>query len=125
MNVKRLLKLADGLEKVPKEVFDYDRWVSITSKLSSPKKTTFDCGFKGCAIGWAPVFFPKSGFKIVNFVPYYKGETDVDAIQDFFDITYEEVYDLFVFPHSYKNEVPHTTPKMVARAIRKFVKEHD
>ena len=91
--------------------------------MSSPKKT-FDCGFKGCAIGWAPVFFPRSGFRMVDFIPYYKGRTDTDAIEDFFDIDYDGATDLFVLPHSYKNGVPHTTPKMVARAIRKFVKGH-
>lgn len=121
MNAERLLKLADGLERVPRKAFDFNRFVSRRSLRPSPKKNTFDCGFVGCAIGWTPVIFPRSGFKIKNAQPCYEDRTGFAAICRFFGLDLREAGNLFV-PDPIKGE-DSMTPKQVAKRIRKFVRE--
>lgn len=48
VNIKRLLKLADFLDKLPRKSFDF----SCTREERS-------CGSVGCAIGWTPNVFPR------------------------------------------------------------------
>lgn len=52
MNKKRLLKLADFLDTVPRRSFNMDNWV--TREATGPEgDTPGECGFAGCALGWA------------------------------------------------------------------------
>jgi hypothetical protein len=52
MRADRLLKLADFLETVPPQAFDIKDW--LTRKPSGPEgNVPGECGFAGCAVGWA------------------------------------------------------------------------
>jgi hypothetical protein len=52
MHTERLLKLADFLETVPPDKFDMNGWGRED-----------DCGFAGCAIGWAGKLFDGKGLE--------------------------------------------------------------
>jgi len=61
MNKKRLLKLADFLEELPRKLFDFGT-IAHAEKGLTPKqalKAGPKCGTVGCAMGWAPVVFPR------------------------------------------------------------------
>jgi len=81
MNKKRLLKLADFLDELPRKLFDFGT-VAYAEKGLTPKqalKAGPKCGTVGCAMGWAPVVFPR-------LLKYVK-ETDIDPTDQFADPT--------------------------------------
>jgi len=49
VHAKRLLKLADFLEKLPRKRFDYGNWIGDDWK----GKADLSCGTTACALGWA------------------------------------------------------------------------
>lgn len=133
---KRLLLLADFLEKLPRKRFDYSSWVGEGWQGASD----LSCGTTACALGWAAVMpeFRRLGLRLV------KGERDVlgcmvmnhhvlnkktgsegeDAAIEVFGLTWEQ--SCFVFNPSYSyfdamSPDANATPKQVARHIRKFV----
>ena len=119
MNKKRLLKLADFLETVPRRKFNLRMWIqSLPSKPEA--KTAGHCGFAGCAIGWAAhaKLFRGLHLNRADWTPVYHGAEDWDAPMVLFDLEAEQTKFLFSVWH-YDNE--RTTPKQVAKRIRKFV----
>ena len=132
IRIDRLLKLADFLETVPRDAFNMSNWQ--TSEPSSPEgEMPGECGFAGCAVGWAAHEKMFRHFKLQvkpghDFpIPYYKprilrrplrGEAAVELL---FGISSNAVDDLFM-PHSYARNCD--GPKQVATRIREFVRDH-
>lgn len=54
LNSKRLLKLADFLDKLPRSHFNFKEIRSESAPTRQLK-----CGTTGCAIGWCPSVFPR------------------------------------------------------------------
>ena len=137
---RRLLKLADFLDELPKERFDYREWVDNNWN----GKLDISCNSKACAFGWASTIksFRKLGLRLMktqNFGYGYiclakeDGTTYGDefvAGRVIFGLTEEETSFLFIPNHPYDlddgNELcspsDEATPKQVAKHIRKFVK---
>lgn len=120
---KELLKLADGLLRVPEEQFRMSSWGNSgphpTQKaIKQENPIQSDCGFAGCAIGWFKYLVPESalpmseeisGAEKIGFVRYqqpaYGKYTDgrrdgyryygYGAIAKYFGIKEEEAADLF------------------------------
>ena len=63
MNAERLLKLADFLETLPPERFDYSDWVGWNWKGDQ----TLSCGTPACALGWAAAMpeFRELGLQLI------------------------------------------------------------
>lgn len=117
-NVKRLLKLADFLETVPRKALDLSMWVK--SKPTKPEgERPGDCGFAGCAMGWAShaKLYRGLGWGWTGFSPNYHGATGWAAAQSLFRIDEDEARHLF----SMSDYTTPPTPKQVAKRIRKFV----
>jgi hypothetical protein len=119
----RLLKLADFLETVPRKAFDISSWVS--SKATMPEgERPGDCGFAGCAMGWAAHAKLFRGLTmergyIIDY-PAYRGFDGFEAAMTLFSIGDSEATSLFDIG-GYESRNP--TPKTVAKRIRKFVAE--
>lgn len=128
-HVKRLLKLADKLETVPRKKFDMSTWWEKRE----------ECGTVACAAGWGCTIpsFRRAGFhirrphNIVQFAPIQKRDLknkhckdacpqDLHACAEFFGILYGEAYELFMNDAYDKSP----TPKVVAKKIRRFVKNY-
>lgn len=139
MNKKRLLKLADFLEVLPENKFDYS---SIVSGEDVPRKT-FDCGSTACAVGWCPIAFPRS-FKYhktrlgINLWAQKNGRRFGDVIrlsvylenpelESFFGLQQSEVVGLFWPGYQYRIQESHldkdASAKDVAAMIRRFVEK--
>jgi hypothetical protein len=117
-----LLKLADFLETVPRKKFDMRSWQRSAADKPEGRRPG-ECGFAGCAVGWAVHQRMFRGLKFIpdwswggDLIPHYNGQTEWRAITDLFLIGYDEAFGLFG---------PQTggTPKQVAKRIRKFVKD--
>lgn len=116
---RRLLKLADFLDKLPRKRFTYDRWVA-------EDWTEKSCGTAGCALGWAASMpaFQRLGLSISDVyglpAPAFNDglQGPMAAARAIFGEE-QAVIDLFV-PSTDAEEK--ATPKYVARKIRKFVK---
>jgi hypothetical protein len=121
VNHKRLLKLADFLETVPRKRFDFTKWVGLDWK----GKADLSCGTSACAIGWATTIpsFRKLGLKLslndAGGTPVFNGDFGSDAVAHFFDISILDAEFLF-FP-LYNDLGDKATPKQVAKHIREFV----
>lgn len=109
MNTKRLLKLADHLETVPRSKFYLSVW---------------SCGTQACAIGHACSIpsFKRAGLKLKLWFgilkPSFDNQTGFSAAMAFFDLTWPEIDRLFAA----SGPSDRTTPKQVAKRIREFVK---
>lgn len=129
MNKDRLLKLADFLETLPDEKFDFRKYV---------KKDDGLCGTVCCAIGWCPAVFPNEWYWercpdadwVV--VVLRKGFRDIGlAGMEFFDVSIGDYERMFI-PLSTRHRsrpgsgLPSTaTAKRVAAGIREFVAEKE
>jgi hypothetical protein len=139
---KRLLKLADGLRKVPRKNFNLETIVTLNIddsikseaeliKLGQAlKKQGISCKSSGCAVGIAPILFPRhckwvAGKDCVDGVYYagvYSKNEGIDGLdwaKDFFGLTYEQCDYLFM-PDAYRKG--HNGPLSVASRIENFVK---
>lgn len=128
---KRLLKLADFLETLPKKKFDLNVYVGDIKDGQAPNKQ-YDCGTTACAIGWCPVVFSRSGVHYQEQYDYGGRLIDMDVVfptndgdlqndmgaEKFFDLTEGELNYLFM-PNSYM--VGRRGPKSVANRIRQVV----
>jgi len=117
-NTKRLMKLADFLETVPRKKFDIGMWV--TSRATEPEgDKPGECGFGACAMGWAvhAELFEGLSFALCDW-PKYEGRIGLDAAQTLFDIHMDTAKHFFI-----ADEYPgrRATPKQVAKRIRAFV----
>lgn len=131
----RLLKLAGLLDKVPAHSFDLSTWVQ--SGQTRPEGDELgDCGFAGCAVGWAAhaKLFP--GFRLATGgrSPTYRGADNWEAVNKVFgfgatdilgnETSYEDAQYLFSdesYPSRSRWYYGKTRPKTVADRIRKFV----
>jgi hypothetical protein len=111
---KRLLALADYLDRVKRERFDMATWYHKT-----------ECGTTACAMGHACMMrrFQKLGLKLrvcvfdqASRVPYYKGYEELGAADKFFGL------DRFQSKYLFGN-VESRSPKAEAAIIRQFVND--
>lgn len=142
---KRLLKLADFLDKLPPEKFDFSE---IAVQKGKPMREALKagrtrCGTVGCAIGWMPAAFPRSlrwdetrGWATRTFPDVClinePTRVDFDAAVTFFGITSADAYWLFqpggwrgLYASEHNGLHNDATPKQVAKHIRKFVREQE
>jgi len=80
MNKKRLLKLADFLDELPRKLFDFGTVATVGEEGLTPAqalKAGPKCGTVGCAMGWAPVVFPRI-LKYAKVNEVYPNETWYD-----------------------------------------------
>lgn len=134
--VRRLTKLADYMDTVPRDHFHMRDWVAHAGdtqiagvhrikKPSDIKAAIVECGMTACALGHAamiPAFtraglvLKRDGFR--GFFPALKDTNDGDTTaMRFFDIDMARVDYLFRADHI-------TTPKQWAKHCRKFIKEN-
>lgn len=118
INAKRLLKLADYLETVKPalfrlDVFGYEQ----------------ECGFAGCAVGWAAHAKLFAGLKFETCLgPIYQGASGWEAVAKVFGFSVDDP-DGFISIDA-KNLFhdsaypPHPKPNTVAKRIRKFVRDN-
>lgn len=148
MNAKRLLKLAEFLERLPRKRFNYATWVGDDWE----GKPNLSCGTAACALGWATTIpsLRRAGLRLdrggvfgsIGYVTLaratkatraavLRGEfPSCAAAAHVFDITEDEATFLFVplsVPLATREHLPErpgvkATPKRVARHIRDFVK---
>jgi len=125
MNKKRLLKLADFLETVPKKNFEMQSWGAKPATKPEGKRPG-SCGFAGCAMGWAAHAKLFRGLKL-KFNNYsepslvYKGLLHFNAASKCMEITHDQALYLF-HPMRYGEMNNDPTPKQVAKRLREFVK---
>lgn len=123
MNKRRLLKLAEFLETVPRDRFDYSKWAS--SEWGGKKDLS--CGTTACALGWATAMpmFQKIGLKLTRdedgyvFVVDSSGREGFKAAEAAFDVTWQA--SAYLFDPYYSKLGLHASPKAVAAHIRAFV----
>jgi hypothetical protein len=121
---ERLLRVAQLLEKLKptkEKHFSLSGWF-----YQEPK-----CGTTACACGWVGTdpWFNERGFTLKYTAlgrkgraayPRYKGFEDWEAIMQFFRLTKDEAYHLFLGLRYPRKDIDN--PKAVARRIRQFVK---
>lgn len=102
---KRLLKLADFAETIPRKEFDMD-------EFGTP------CGTPACVLGHAvaaQLFRDLRPFDNRTFMPYFSGRMACGAAAAFFQIKTDDALVLFYGADN------HRTPKQVARNLRRYV----
>lgn len=133
MNAARLLALADFLEGLPPEHFDYSRWLGWSEKHDP------GCGTTGCAVGWAAMMpeFQALGFglspvtadrpAIERFkTPDRAYASPLRFAEELFDLDDRDVSELF-YPEHWSEwlgeDAPScdATPAEVAAHIRRWV----
>ena len=115
--------MADFLDKLPKKKFNFRRVVTQYED---------GCGTVCCAIGWLPKVFPRkwgwgiNPWSVMDIFDksqgYYSGHSGTMA---FFNLSLGQYAYLFLPNYNSKSLSVNTTAKIVARRIRKFVKERD
>lgn len=137
MNVQRLLKLADFLEKLPRKKFDF-RTVITGPK---PPRKELDCGSVACAMGWTPAVFPRlveayvfsdEDPENIEMDVRLKADKECDdyctVAEELFGLDEKSATGLFTPGHQdYINEPTlygTATPKQVAALIRRYVKKN-
>lgn len=129
MRVDRLLKLADFLETAPRKAFDMRNW-QVKRATKPEGKKPGECGFAGCAMGWAAHTRMFRGLRIdtdgdlVFKKPMFDGH-GFEAAAAPFEISTADARHLFDPEHYYdfaKCIATPATPKNVAKRIRAFVK---
>ena len=127
---RRLLKLADFLETVPRKRFDYMQWVG---KDWDGKSSLNNCGTTACALGWATAIpsLRRAGLRLKrrvpsNYVCLKEESPNYDsasrAAEKVFGLSFREFMWLFVPGDGHHKPSFKATPKQVARHIRRFVK---
>ncbi len=137
MKKRRLLKLAKLLEKDAKNKkgvkFDLNTW-----GYSSSKRPKANCNTTACAIGLACVSgtFKNEGLSYkmsedgYQIIPIYKDKsvgnliTSFPAVAEFFEITFRECDDLFIYSSYTPEEREGANGELaVAKRIREFVND--
>lgn len=131
MNKKRLLKLANFIEKLPNKRLN----MNVVALSNAKGKMGYkECGSVACAMGWTPAVFPKlvkwiecSGGNELNVCmtheearEWLRGNGSLannSAMVELFDIPYLDADYIFGLSKS-----KYHTPKQVAEGIRKYVK---
>jgi hypothetical protein len=124
MKKKELLDLADYLETVPEEKWNFS-FVVFRRENSAVPGTMDACGTAGCALGHCAALYPND-FQLVFGLRAGKVNlcgTDCDnyaAAAKFFDITIRQAQQLFSYD-GYDNRVKVVSKEMVSAQIRHFV----
>lgn len=148
VHAKRLLKLADFLDTLPRKRFDFDQFVGDDWKGTQD----LSCGTTACAIGWMPAIpaFRRLGVRYkgtpqeqigtaVDGTPIYESayvrvcmkdsreeyNTEVGVGEQIFGLNRESFNHLFIpgyTGYGYSGLSEKATPKQVAKHIRKYVK---
>lgn len=139
VHTDRLLKLAAFLETVPRKAFDIGPWEARPA--TKPEgDVPGDCGFAGCAVGWAAHAKLFRGFTIKHHEPSYtleKGRVSGwRAVREVFKLDGAAPISnptpgglpldpgVWLFTSRYYGEFRYSpTPKQVAKRIRKYVKD--
>jgi hypothetical protein len=129
---KRLLKLADFLEKLKPARFDYGEWVGKTWQGG----LDLSCGTTACALGWAAAMpeFRRLGLRLIAYDPEHPegggtvrdietGAEDQDAAVRVFGLDSLGACELFLPGPGGDFPKADATPKQVAKHIRRFVKD--
>lgn len=121
MNIGRLTVLENRLRTLSVGQYRFDMVTWGTS--SDPN----DCGFAGCAIGWATSIpaFKYAGFKLddKNPHPTWKELNNWNAVKAFFDITFQDasyLFDSWSYTTRNGNRKKNLSPVEVADRIRDF-----
>ncbi len=127
MNIRRLNKLADFLDKLSAPKFNFENVISAYDGFK-------ECGTVCCAVGWMPVVFPRlvkwDKTNIGIFTVCLKKDEDIyyfdEVAAEIFDITRDEALELFSPGQSrpwirMSSLGPKATPKQVANSIRRFI----
>jgi len=136
MNKRRLLALADKLEEVPRDRFNFSSWVGE----DWGGKQDLSCGTTACALGWATTipmlrkaglylrksrsrFSKDRGEVVLKGLKRVKDGCDLNHISIrsaavVFGITTEDARDLFIPGFRFSANI---TPKQLAKHIREFV----
>lgn len=144
MYAKRLLKLADFLQQLPPQKFDFRSFTMRGDKpmLEALKARRSSCGTTACAVGWMPAVFPRAVCWIGVDRPGYtlnvamrngarrrdafwgtcKRVTNFDVAQRFFRLTYDETQTLFNPEENEDSLSADATAKQVATHIKRFVR---
>jgi len=132
VNVRRLIKLADHLKRVPRQRFNMAFWGEGVIGGSYPK-----CGFAGCAMGHAAFIplFRRLGLRLVQTISAaqaYDGKAEFEprierrggmrAAMWLFSIDSGQATQLFGSQDA-SGEDREETPQQVAKRIRQFVKD--
>lgn len=124
MNTKRLMKLIEFMEKLPKkanEHFSMWRWIKHRGeddhgfgKYIRPGDP-MTCGTTACALGWAATVpsFRKAGLKVYA---EEDGPDNYDVAVRFFDLDHMQFEEIFGGTNDDK------TPKQWAKRVRKLVR---
>lgn len=140
MYTKRMLKLADFLDELPRQKFDFRVIFTQGTKppLEALRAGAHRCGTVGCAIGWMPAVFPRdvkwsswADRDVAQGVCLRSAaqEIDFEAAAVFFGLDIKESEYLFSPNGSMMKSdeiIEHriggaATPKQVAAHIRRFV----
>ena len=126
---KRLLKLADFLEQLPPQKFDFGVIVTEGAKpmLEALKAREESCGTVACAIGWMPAVFPRltkwkrsrSGLGLVVGLKDTSKYRNFEVAERFFGISKDDARYLFNPGDSVLSY--DASAKQVAKHIRSFV----
>lgn len=136
VSTSRLLRLANFLDGVPRERFDYKTFVGDDWQ----GKQNLSCGTTACALGWAATmpFFRKLGLRLEYANRYgasvvvknrpFNGSS-LESAEFVFGITREQARYLFIPDEivSFTDVVSpsvYASAKEVARHIRRFVKKY-
>lgn len=121
MNKRRLLKLATFLRTVPRKSFNIGAWQAREADKPEGEKPG-DCGFAGCAMGWAAHAKLFRGLTLYHdgaeMLISYEGGEGFRGAAKLFDIEYEKSNELFS-PNYY---VGNPTPLTVAKRIECLIK---
>lgn len=129
MNTKQLLKLADFLDTLPRQKFDF---AVVAHQHGKPMRAALKagktaCGTVACALGWTPAVWPRAlrwhpHKSIVLEIRFKDGMqlSTFDTAALWFDITREATEYLF---DPSVNSLWRATPKRVARHIRRWVRK--
>lgn len=127
MFIEGLTRVADLLDTIDPAQFNLNSWVDTAPTLNSKSKNiimTPDCGYAGCACGWAAStdWFRDLGFHLERDSDYsgatlcFDEHRDWEAVMAFFDINFGLAQHLFS-PLNYTDDYP-TEPHHVAKRIR-------
>lgn len=124
VHAKRLLRLADFLENLPDERFNFSVWVGSTWKGHED----LSCGTTACALGWAAAMpeFRKLGARLKRLKSYssfihIKGRRNSDAYdvaKRLFGLDVDDYQALFVTAEEYRYR---DAKEVVVQGIRAFV----
>lgn len=129
---ERLLRLADGLDKIPPERFNFSIICAASDihDTMHPDSLLTDCGSIGCAMGWAPNILPdliKAELidgEVLFTVNEFNHLDYVEAAKHLFSLSGSEVMTLFTpnYRGRMQTSLPNeATPTQVADHIRNFI----